>query len=244
MKKIICFLLIMFSPLIVFGKEYKIDELKLKINFNDDWIVLTTENIKGNSALAELNITEEYMENLFKTGNIYIDATPKDLSVEAFLRIPKVSLDINNFINYPDEMLHEVAKELEKQYDTNSYEIYRGKYAFVVLNYNDGDYKIINYYTVVNGKGFNFQIQKKGSLTKEEEDSFRKVIDSVDIEIEDSKKEENTDMQRKIDQYNNSGFNWKRIVIYAFIGAFLGGLSSVLTVVHKKKKGQEDGRVS
>ena len=71
MKKILWNLIILFVPFMVMGKEYQINEVNYKISFDDDWIVITTNNLKDNSDLASLNITEEYMDNLWRPGTSY-----------------------------------------------------------------------------------------------------------------------------------------------------------------------------
>ena len=66
-------LLLLFIPSFVFAKSYDVDEY-LKLDFDDNWYVFTKSNIKDNKELEELGVSEEYMENLFKSSNVVVDA--------------------------------------------------------------------------------------------------------------------------------------------------------------------------
>ena len=71
MKKIV-FICLLFLPLLVFAKSYTIKDMT--VSFDSEWTVFTRDNIENNKELANVGLTTEYMEDLFKKNDIYIDA--------------------------------------------------------------------------------------------------------------------------------------------------------------------------
>ena len=61
MRKIILCLLVVLLPVFVFAKEYKLEDIDInKLNVNDEeYIVLTRDNLDNNSDLETLNINKD-----------------------------------------------------------------------------------------------------------------------------------------------------------------------------------------
>ena len=163
MKKILFLIIMLFVPTFVFAKEYEISDINLKLETKDDVIVLTRDNLDDNSDMAKLNITKDYMEKLMNTNNIYMDIIKNNLSYEVLVVSPETRLKFNNLSNASDEMLNDLKSELIKKTGTEVSNIYKANHNYILVDYFDsktGLY-ILNYYTVVNARGYNFQLQKQ-----------------------------------------------------------------------------------
>lgn len=233
MKKILLFVLsFLFLVPLASAKTVDLNDIDLKLDFKDDWYVFTRYNLDNNSDLEELNVTKEYMQNFFEQNLAYIDAVPSNFDYELVLRIGNEKNEINNLTNYDDEFVKEVAKELGNQTNSDKYDIYNnGTYKFATVEYYDSETKlnIVAYYTVVNNKGYTFQIQKEEAITDNDKAEFKEVINTIKFNIN----EEDSNKEKEEIKKDNSSFNWKNVVIYAAIGAVAGGIGAAIS---KKKK--------
>lgn len=243
MKKIVIvfLLLIMLIPFGVKAKTYELDNLDMEITFSDDWYVFTRDNLENNSDLDYLGVSKEYMETVFENAEAYIDAAPKDFSVEFFLRIRNAE-DVNNLSNYSDEDVEELAKEVAKLVETKEYTTYKNDYKYVITRYPDvldgQTYNIISYYTIVNGKGYTFTLQKIGELTEEEETIMKNIIDTVSYDFDEGYEQE----KEKLENEGSNSINWKIIGSHAVIGAFIGGIAGLIISKTSKNKKKNDGK--
>ena len=236
MKKFLVFVLsfLLLVPL-ASAKTVDLNDIDLNLDFKDDWYVFTRSNLDSNSDLEELNVTKEYMQNFFEQNLAYIDAVPNDFSYELILRVGNEKNEINNLTNYDDEFVKEVAKELGNQTNSDKYDIYNnGTYKFATVEYYDSETKfnIVAYYTVINNKGYTFQIQKEGTITDSDKLEFKEIIDTVKFNIN----EEDSNKEKEEIKEDNSSFNWKNIGIGAIIGALAGGIGALSVSSSKKKK--------
>ena len=238
MKKLMM-LTILLLPIFVFGMEYHDSSINLTMNV-DNYMVFTRENLKNNTDLDKLKITEEQMMEIMNKNSIYFDIIPEDLSHEILVVIiSEKNMLFNNLANASDSFLNELGNELAKRVGLDKSDIYKNEYAYIIRDYYDSKsgYNIINYYTVVNAKGYNFQLQKKERITDDEKNNFKKMIDSVDIEVLDEYKNESEEVKKALNNDNKSGFDWKNILIKSLIGALIGGLGGfLLNFINKKIK--------
>jgi len=214
-KKILLAILLTLLPFKIDAQTYNLEDLNLNISFSDDWYVFTRQNIYGNTILKDSDLTEEYMENLFRLYDIYIDALPKDYNLEFFLRIKDVNY-VNNLSNYNDDIVSEIALEVGKEVNSNDYTTYNNKYKYIVFPYQDGNFNILSYYTIVNRKGYTFSIQKNSEITEEDNQTMKTIIDSIDFKIEEQYKEESKTTHNIID--------WSIVFKHALIGGIIGGI--------------------
>ncbi len=242
MKKIIVLIAILVFPFLIFAKELEVGEVNLKINIGDDYIVLTRDNLKNNEDLARLNIKEDYMKETMEKNNIYLDVLSKDVSYEILVVVPNITLGFNNLSNATDDMLDSLKNELVKRTGAEVSSIYKGNHNYIVVDYYDKntDYYIVNYYTVVNAKGYNFQLQKKEEITDNERTALKKIVDGVIIKVLDDKKEESKDNKNAINNNKKSTFDFKNVIIGAVIGAVVGLISYVIGIIIKKKNKSEN----
>ena len=243
MKKIIMLLLIIFTPVIILAKEYESSEINLKISVKDNLIVLTRDNLINNPDLAKLNITKEYMDNIMNANNIYLDIIKKDLSYEVLVVSPNTKLQFNNLMNATDEMLNDLKNELVKKTGSQISNVYKGKHNYIVVDYYDSktNLYILTYYTVVNARSYNFQLQKKNEITDTDKKELLELVDSTEIKILDEYRNESNQTQKQIDNYGKkqNSFNYWNIVYGAIIGGLAGLISYLIGSIIKKKKSSE-----
>lgn len=229
MKKYLLILLLLF-PLTVTAQTYQVDEY-MKVDMNDNWYTFTRTNLKDNKQLEELNITYDYLNDFMNKNSVYLDALKKESKtedmIESFVRIKEA--DINDLSNYDDDFVKEVAKELQKKINASEYDIYKNNYKYAYIKYNDQGLNIIQYYTVVNKKGYNIQFQKQNDFTKEEQEEFQNIISKITYKINKDLKEETNN--------KNKTYN------YTMIGAIAGAIVGTLLVVNKNKKESNEVKI-
>ena len=236
MKKIYLLLLIVLIPSMIMAKEYYIKDINYKINIDENYMVFTRDNLENNEELKSLGITVDRMKTIMSNSNIYLDIIDKSSKKEILLVVPKKEITINNYSNFPNNFLESSAKLYAENVGAEKYDTYKAKHNFITVDYYDSKtgYYIVNYYTVVNAKGYNLQLQKTTPITDDEKAELRTMVESINIEILDDYKVEKESVQKAINDSNKSGFNWKRIIVYMVIGAIVGGLSSLIGLLVKK----------
>ena len=225
MKKILLLIISLF-PFLVMAKDYDIKDINLKFNVSDEWMVFTRDNLDNNKDLEDLGLTKDDLLPSYKLQGIYFDGI-KD-SIELLVMVPNIKLEVNNLSHYSENVVKETANELGKKLNTDKVGTYYAKHKFATVNYFDSKTQlyIVNYYTVVNAKGYNFQIQKSTEITDEDIKSLEKIIDTVEIE---------TLPGYEKDETKEKSFSFKNILIDALIGAAVGGLGALVLKLTKKK---------
>ena len=223
---VILLLMIVISP--VMAKEFTISETDIKMNLDDSkWYVFTRDNIKNNKQLKEFGISEDYMSTTFKNGNIYLDALKiinNNDYIELF--VMKKTVDkVKNISNYSDKQLESLAKELAKNEKTSDYKVYKTDYKYVYTQYEDSGKTIIDYYTVINGKGYTIKTQKNTDFTAAEQQEIENIIKNISFNVDKSLKEP------------KKGLN--PVIKDALIGAAIGGASGALYGLIKKGKNKQ-----
>ena len=159
MKKIIVILAVFIFPYFVFAEEMEINDINMKFNINDSYIILTRDNLDNNEDLAKLNIPEDYMKQTMEQNNIYVDIIKNDISYEILVVVPDIKLTYYNLSNATDNMLDELRSELVRKTGAEISSVYKAIHDYIMVDYYDSNtkYYIVNYYTVENSKGYNFQ---------------------------------------------------------------------------------------
>lgn len=230
MKKLMGFLFITLFPIFIFAKELEITDLNIKLEVNDNYITLTRDNLIDNRDLDKLGITTENMEQLMINNNIYFDIIKSDISYEIIVVVPKTNVSIKNLTNEDDVFIENLRKELVKQTDAEISNIYKNNYNFVMVDYYDKDtgYYIVNYYTVVNSRGYNFQLQKKSKITDSDKNELKEIIDSVKFKVIEEKKEEVKEEKEE--------FNYMNLVYGAILGLMAGVITYYMGITIKRLK--------
>lgn len=239
-------LLLLFIPSFVFAGSYDVDEY-LKLDFDDNWYVFTKSNIKDNKELKELGVSEEYMENLFKSSNVVVDAIlfeeDNNDTKEVFVRTTETK-DLYNLNDNTDSYINEFADGFISSVKEQGIEVVNSKVyksnnnTYVYLEYSDSNLNVIEYFTVVNGNGYAIQAQKTNSFTESEKDSFKGIIDKASFKIVKQEKNDNNKEQEK---ENNKSSNYvTNIIIGAVIGALVGALYGLIYTKRKAKKNKSE----
>ena len=237
MKKLL-FILICVFALITVAKatSYKIAETDVTVDLDSDWLVFTRDNIKDNADLKKYNITEEYMQGVFKNNNAYLDAVKfvDDSSkvIEMFIRLTDNNKAIN-LSNYSDKEVKELAEEFGKEYNVENASVYKNNYKWVVLEHMDNGKYLEEYITIVNGKNYNLSFQNYREYTEEEKTYLKGIIDKAVFDVEKS--------YRSFKEKNNQNAISKILVNalkYGIIGAVVGAITAFI----KKKQNKEENK--
>lgn len=240
-------LFLLFIPSFVFAESYDVDEY-LKLDFDDNWYVFTKSNIKDNKELEELGVSEEYMENLFKSSNVVVDAIlfeeDNNDTKEVFVRTTETK-DLYNLNDNTDSYINEFADGFissvkEQGIEVVNSNVYKSNNnTYVYLEYSDSNLNVIEYFTVVNGNGYAIQAQKPNSFTESEKDSFKEIIDKASFKI--VKQEKDDDNNKEQEKQNNKSSNYvTNIIVGAVIGALVGALYGLIYTKIKAKKNKSE----
>ena len=222
MKRIMVFWLVLLLPIFVLAKEYNISDINIKLDVNEDYIVLTRDNLNNNPDLEKLNVTEEYMKTVMENNNIYLDIIKNDLSYEILVVVPKTTPLFNNLSEATDEELSTLKNTIIKETGDNMPIVYKNDYSYITVNYHDSNgYYNMNYYTVFNSRGYNIQLQKKTAITDSDKSDLNEIVDSITFIKESDNKEP---------------FNYKIIILGVVLGLIAGIITYIIgTKIIKKK---------
>ena len=229
MYKRIIILLIMFVvlPYSVDAQTLNLNEKDLKMDISDEFTVFTRDNYVGNPNLNKFGLTEEFMKKVFENDEVYIDAI-NDKELEFLLFIEEDPyLDINNLSNYEDEYLEDLISDYESVENILSASIYKNNYKYLYLSQYNGSFYSINYYTIVNGRGYKFRIQTIKEIDETEELYLKNIVDSVEFEIDENLKEEIKDKDVE--------FDLKKYIFSAIRGAIIGVFAYIVVKFCIKK---------
>ena len=227
MKKLL-FIVILFLlfPLTILAKPYNIVDLTVDIDDND-WYVFTRDNIKDNNELDALGITYEYMNTFFLSNSAYLDAVTvvsDNEYLEAFVCIKDVESKYNLHKFSNDDLKELESDFVAKQPNSTDHYIYvTDKYKYVYIMYPDSNLYVIDYYTVINGKGYTIKFQKPTSFSENDKAIIKGMIDNITFKL-DSKYEKST-----------KKFSYMRVIICAIVGGIIGGIGGFIKSKMKKK---------
>ena len=230
MKKLMVFLFITLFPIFIFAKELEITDLNMNLNVNDNDIILSIDNLENNKDLEKLGISKETMENIMINNNIYLDIIKADASYEILVIVPQTNVSIVNLTKKDDVFIENLRKEVVKETGAEISSIYKNNYKFIMVDYYDKDtgYYAVNYYTVVNSKGYNFQLQKKSKITDSDKNDLKEIVDSVKFKVIEEKKEEIKEEKKE--------FNYMNLVYGAILGLMAGFITYYIGITIKRLK--------
>ena len=240
MKKIgYVFLLfmVMMLPVLAKAEMYVVPETDVSITIDESqWYVFTRRNIKDNKELADLGISYDYMNNLFTSNNIYLDAalfdeTDDKNNLELFIRVVPLTDEVGNLHTYSEKQIKEFGDGLlnSGKFNMTSYKIYGNKYKYIEFEYTDLGYNVYQFYTIINGKGYNFTIQKTKEFTEADKTLVKSIIDTVTFKLDNH-------YERPIGE-EQSGSSIKDSAIRgAIIGAIAGVIGAIAAKMKKRKQ--------
>lgn len=242
MKKIssifLLFLLLVL-PIHVKANTYYITGTDLSISIdNSSWHVFTRDNIYQNSELTALELTYEYMNEYMKNNQVYLDAAEfvnddDDENLEFFISIFTLEEKVGNLHTYSSKEINGLGKELinSGKFNTSSFEIYGNEYKYIELEYRDMGYNFYQFYTVINGRGYNFIAQKTNPITYEDKNEIKRIIDTINFNIDE-------DYEKSISS-SSSNLTLNNAILGAIKGAIIAGGSVIIVkIINKKKRHQ------
>lgn len=235
MKKVVLFLVLLLFPIFVYADEYEIKDIDLKITIDDEeWLVFTRDNVKNNEKLLELGADPNELYNLFITTDMYLDAIKgydNSEFYEFYVSSFETSYDINNLTNYPDEKINNELKKdalnelksSDPNVEINLVTINNLKYLEITMYYSDSEQYGVRYYTIINGRSYDYELLKDTKITYEDKDMTKRIIATSSVKIDPLYEKENDNNQKEIEKYNeNNKKDVKdsliRIAIYVFVG--------------------------
>lgn len=240
MKKIgYVFLLfmVMMLPVLAKAEMYVVPETDVSITIDESqWYVFTRGNIKDNKELADLGISYDYMNNLFTSNSIYLDAalfdeTDDKNNLELFIRVLPLTDEVGNLHTYSEKQIKEFGDGLlnSGKFNMTSYKIYGNKYKYIEFEYTDLGYNVYQFYTIINGKGYNFTIQKTKEFTEADKTLVKSIIDTVTFKLDNH-------YERPIGE-EQSGSSIKDSAIRGgIIGAIAGVIGAIAAKMKKRKQ--------
>ena len=108
------------------------------------------------------------------------------------------------------------------------YKIYGNKYKYIEFEYTDLGYNIYQFYTIINGKGYNFTVQKVNPINEEDKTLIKGMIDTVSFKIDEH-------FERPIGEEGGSSIK-DSAIRGGIIGAIVGLVGAIAA---KKKKGKK-----
>lgn len=224
MKKGYIFALILFLlfPTLVFASRYDLKDTDLSILLNDEvWYSFTRDNIKENELLEELGITYDYLKEFMDKNSIYLDAVSfsedTEDTIELFVR-KKEGINVDNLNKHSKKEMNLLKEELAQKQNSPFSEIYENDYKFIHLEYPDGTYQVLEYYTVINHDAYTITVQKNSEFTSSEKEEIKKIIDSIIFDIDASSTEDFKNFE------------------YIIIGAIAGAIGGLLVYFQNRKK--------
>lgn len=234
MKKLIVFLLLLLIPIISYAQNYKIKDINLEIEIDDNYYVFTRDNLKNNPGLEKVLVSEEEMLKYLESKSVYLDAIHRTSGDwELSLLVTEADSDINNLSSLSKDLLEKTGEGIQKKFNADDYSIYSiNDLKFISVDYYDSaSNRYVSYYfTVVNSHIYSFILYKKNAISSEEKKEYKKIIDNVKINVLDDYKDE--PLQKEIDAYkSNSNYKYLWIIFIIIIAA-------IIYIVFKKKRGK------
>lgn len=230
MKKLLFIFILLLLPLTIYAKDFQIEDIS--IDLDDSWYVFTKDNIKNNQDLKLLGVSEEYMNGVFDGTDYYLDAIKfnNDEIVELFIVIKDTS-SLYDSSDFTDEQIEALRSSYEKQISNSKTTIFTtDNTKYIKSIYKDQDLNIVDYYAVINKKGYTFKIQKNEEFSEEELNELDKMIENIIVSDKDNNVNED-DIQPLID--NKKGGN--SVLTGTIIGAIIGGIIGLIGYIIKKK---------
>lgn len=230
MKKLLFIFILLLLPLTIYAKDFEIEDIS--IDLDDSWYVFTKDNIKNNQDLKLLGVSEEYMNDVFDGTDYYLDAIKfnNDEIVELFIVIKDTS-SLYDSSDFTDEQIEALRSSYEKQISNSKTTIFTtDSTKYIKSIYKDQDLNIVDYYAVINKKGYTFKIQKNEEFSEEELNELDKMIENIIVSDKNNNVNED-DIQPLID--TKKGGN--SVLIGTIIGAIIGGIIGLIGYIIKKK---------
>lgn len=179
------------------GGTYEVKEAEMTIDIPEEFVVFEHIVDEFDPNLELINSTKAELEDVFKKGNIYLNAVmvPPDNEIVVTLNEYAGSQDIFNFNYFTDKEMEAIGSKLVNDAQNNNngvdytgYDTYKTEQgSFIVLdliqNSSDGQVYGKQYYTTVNGQAIYITLHSYvGEISEETAAMLKGIVDSVKFE--------------------------------------------------------------
>lgn len=228
------------------GGTYEIKEAKMTLDIPEEFLVFERVVDEFDPNLELINSSKEDLEEVFKKGNIYLNAVmvPSDHEIVVTLTEYAGSQDIFNFKYFTDKEMDTLGSKLVSDAKSNSngieytgYETYKNDQgSFIVLdliqNSSAGQVYGKQYYTIVNGQAIYITLHSYvGEISEDASAMFKGVVDSVKFEEILEKPSEG--FMTKV-----TGMITLKTLVIAGVVVILGGI--ILIIIGLKRRNKDD----
>lgn len=254
MKKriLLCFLCIM----LIFGVgvevfaengTYEIKEADMTLDISDEFVVFGRIVDEFDENLELIGSSKKELEEVFKKGNIYLNAVmiPTEYEIVLTLTEYEGSQDIFDFNLFSESELDVLGKQLSTSSPEESgatytgYETYKQNQAqFIVfdLYQENASGKVYGkqYYTIINGQAINITMHSyTGELPAEKLDLLRSTIDSISFDEVKAKPKEAI--------MSNIMLNASmKIILIVVALVIFGGITLIILAIKRKRNRDDD----
>lgn len=168
-----------------------------------------------------MNTNDIYMDSFI------LDEENTDNNIELFVAVKEVK-NVNNLHTYSSSKIDELGESLKDKLNADKYDVYSvGKFKFIHINYYDSvnNFNIDEYYTVINGYGYSVLLQKVNSISDEEHNELKEIIDTADFKIDSAYEVKSSE--------NNI---WDTAIIGAIVGAIIYCVTALINKFKNKNK--------
>ncbi|GEM_PF-1538542 len=193
----LCLMMMFGTTVQVFAedKSYEVKEAEMTIDISDEFIVFGRIVDEFDENLELIGSSKKELENVFKKGNIYLNAVmiPPEYEIVLTLAEYEGSQDIFDFNLFSESELDTLGKQLssgsteESGITYTGYETYKQNQAqFIVfdLYQESASGKVYGkqYYTIINGQAINITMHSyTGELPAEKLEVLKNTVDSINF---------------------------------------------------------------
>jgi hypothetical protein len=242
MKRIllILFISILAFPTIVYGQTLKLTDTDVTLELDEDiWTILTRDNIKNKEYLDEIGLTYEYMNKVFQDNNAYLDAftfwdDENTQTVELFvIKMKQNDPKVKNLNVYNDDEVKRIVKGIANDKKVSNYNVYKNDNSvFGYFESQDSGIYLVEYVTIINNMDYLFKFQSSYPYDERMIEVTKSIMDTVKFDYTIT--EEDRKNKKEIKEEKKDSF-WTRVFIGGTIGAVVGGISSLIAMLIKKK---------
>lgn len=235
MKKIITlamFVLVVFGMTVttVEAKSYKPDDTDIVIEADDTtWKVFTRSNVRGNSEVKSLGVTDEYLYNSMIHTNSYLDmfyVKSNEKDIIEFKVIKEAASGINNYNNLSKKEINDIGSNRAASTDASNWSVYSNDYTYIRLEYTTYSQNYIEYYTVVNQDVYRLVCHKTNKFTDTEIEMIKEIVDSAQYSINPMYADEKIGIAKF----------WQNNYVQIIVGIICIGVIIAGIILYKKRK--------
>lgn len=175
------------SVMPVMAQSYTVKDTDISITVDsDEWRVFTRDNVRGNSEIKSLGVTEDYFYNTMINTNTYLDMyyiKENSRDTIEFKVVKTNTTDINNYKNLTKKELRKIGENLADKVDADNWDVYYNECSYIYLEYDISNVHYLEYYTVVNQEIYRLVSSKSNGFTTAEQEMIKEIVDNAQYTI-------------------------------------------------------------